>query len=572
VSGPGGAGDVAGRGRRELHARGSSGAAAAPRPRVGRAGRAALAAASGSLYYAAFPPVGASLLAFVALVPLILAVAAPGGASKSPPSRLTSCLLGWLCCTVAGTLLVGGSVYEAAVRYFDLPPTLAAAAAIAVPQLYGSPFFALFALLAREIVARGHRSAVAAFALAAAWTASELLRSTVGDGVPWLLLAHSQVARPWILQTADLAGAYGPSFLVALVNAAIALAILEPGHDRGGARAARAPERGAWPRGPRARLAATVGLVLAAAAAYGRAQLAHWSASGGEPVRVALIQGNLPDTWRYSIAALPDALRSMADLTRRAADSEPDLVVWPENAVSISVDTNAGAFSALTSALRPGARLLIGAPRAAVTGPGRAALRNSAFLLAGDGAVLGVYDKRRLTPWAETAPWPFSGLPGLKPPPAPSAYSPGAEPTLLDVRGHPFGTLICSEAIYPDLARASVRRGAEMLVVIGNDGWFGARPAGAQHLDAVILRAVETRRPVVRTTTTGITAIIDPRGLVLARAPQNEAATLVGDVRPVPAGVTSVYTRFGDAFAWGCAVFALVAAVWPPRALAEDST
>ena len=161
-------------------------------------------------------------------------------------------------------------------------------------------------------------------------------------------------------------------------------------------------------------------------------------------------------------------------------------------------------------------------------------------------------------------------MPLLRSAPAPSDYTPGGASELLEIGAHRFAVLICSEAIYPSLARAAAREGAEMLVVLGNDGWFGTRPAGAQHLDAVILRAVEIRRPVVRATTSGITALIDPRGMVAARVPQNEATTLIGDVRPIQGLGTTLYARFGDVFGWACGAIAL-AALLPRRRASPPS-
>src|SRR5262249_44866743 len=151
----------------------------------------------------------------------------------------------------------------------------------------------------------------------------------------------------------------------------------------------------------------------------------------------------------------------------------------------------------------------------------------------------GVYDKRRLTLWAEAAPWPLSHLPMLRGESS-GAYSPGDTEALLDVRGTRLAVLICSEAIYAPLARASARAGAALFVNIANDGWFGTRAAGLQHLRAVLLRAVENRRPLLRATTTGITAAVDARGAIVEIAPRGEPASLVVDIAPQQQ--TTVYT------------------------------
>lgn len=513
-----------------------------------RPGQILLALGSGLLYAAAFPPFDVGELAFLALVPLLLVVLAPGMRARR------RFLLGWLAGTVATSLLVTTSVVAAAERYFALSPGPAWLAGLLAPQLYGAPYFGLFALLAGAAVERCRGPAGAALAIAAAWTSCDFLRSQLGDGCPWVLLAHSQHAHPTLLQVADLGGAPAVSFLVALVNAAVVLALT----------ALRTPLPGR--RRVLARLALLLACVLGTSALYGRVQLARWSAPAGEPLRVAVVQGNLPDAWRYSLGAQPEALRRMQQLTAGIAAQAPDLVVWPENAISVAPDATSSDFAAAIRGAPAHVRLLVGAPRAGEAGPGRAALYNAAFAIGPDGALSPVYDKLRLTPWAEGAPWPLGALPGLWPV-TPGAYSPGSVRALPDLRGQPYAVSICSEAIDAGLIRAQVRQGATFLVNIANDGWFGDRPAAAQHAGAALLRAVENRRALVRVTATGISQVVAPSGVVLGEVPAGVAGTLVATVTPQHA--TTVYTRAGDAFAWLCVLG--LSAILARRATARTS-
>jgi apolipoprotein N-acyltransferase len=121
---------------------------------------------------------------------------------------------------------------------------------------------------------------------------------------------------------------------------------------------------------------------------------------------------------------------------------------------------------------------------------------------------------------------------------------------LLAVDGVATGVLICSEAIYADLARDLVRAGAELLVNISNDAWFGASPAPAHHLNAVRFRAVELRRFLVRSTNTGLSAVVAPSGELIAEVPPGESAATVTAVTPLD--TMTPYARFGDLFAWLC--------------------
>jgi apolipoprotein N-acyltransferase len=181
-------------------------------------------------------------------------------------------------------------------------------------------------------------------------------------------------------------------------------------------------------------------------------------------------------------------------------------------------------------------------------------VRNSAFLVDRQGRVTGIYDKLRLTPYGEFVPWlarPFAAANR----PQSVGYTPGEITAPLQVAGRRFATLICYEAIYADLVRQAVRGGAEFLVNISNDDWFAGAPAVVQHFRAAQLRAVESRRFLVRATNTGISAVVDPRGAIVAAASRDEPATLTAVIGAVTE--QTVYVRTGDALGWLCVAVAL---------------
>jgi apolipoprotein N-acyltransferase len=187
-----------------------------------------------------------------------------------------------------------------------------------------------------------------------------------------------------------------------------------------------------------------------------------------------------------------------------------------------------------------------------------------------DGAVLGRHDKVRLLPFAEYAPWPFAGRwLGIAP------STPGAAPRTLRWREVGLGPLVCYEVLFPGLARRLAREGSGILVNLANDSWFGATGAAEQHLAAAMYRAIETRRPILRATHSGITAGIDARGRIAAGLPPDVAATLALDVRPGSA--VSPYVRWGDAPVWLAAMAAVAAArvrlrAWPPSSGSSSSS
>lgn len=493
--------------------------------------RMALAIASGLLYALAFPPLDVGVVAWLATAPLILAV-------LDGASRRRALVLGWIAGTIACSALVTSSVAEAATRFFAASAPIAWLAGLLAAQAYGAIYFGLFAVLTREI--GRHRLAApvrTAFGIAAAWVACELLRSRLGDGCPWILLAHAQHRIPTMLQIADLGGASAVSFVVALVGAALAIAADAVLGRRGDGRRVVV------------RCAVLVVTTLVLMVAYGRIQLARWETLAGESVRVVGVQSNLPDEWRYSLREQPRALRRMLELTERAAHERPDLVVWPENAISVAPGASIAGLDDAIALLPAGASLLAGAPRAVQTRPGRAALHNAAFLVDATRGVQPVYDKVDLTPWAERPAWPLAWWRGTLPASA-AGYTAGQPAPLPVIRGLPFGVTICSEAIYAARVADQVQRGATFLVNVANDGWFGDRPALAQHAAAVALRAVETRRFLVRVTPTGISAVVAPSGEVVATASPGTESLLVADVTPVIA--LTPYVRIGDVFGWAC--------------------
>jgi apolipoprotein N-acyltransferase len=495
-----------------------------------------LAVLAGLIYWASHPPLSVGTLGFVALVPLLVAVHG-GGIGRGFG-------LGWLAGTIACNLLTSASIFAALGRAHH-PAWLAAAEAAVVPQLCGALYFGAFGAYVATLDRRRPGTPAAVFLLPAAWVGTELARSRIGHGMPWVLLAHTQVHHPRVLQVADLAGASGVSFVVALANVLGAMALV-PGTRR----------RVGVP------LALGVG-VLAAAMAYGHLRLARAVGSEDPHLEVVLVQGNVPERWRATLAGLPRTVAGYRDLVARAAAGRPDLVILPENAVSVSVAANPQLLAELARPLAgTDALLLVGGPREVSGDRGRASIRNAAHLVDARGTIRGVYEKRHLVPFGEASTWLVPAFLqrrlGLR-----ADYSAGDGAPLLDVAGTPIATLICWEGIYAAGAASLVRDGARLLVNLSNDDWFGGRAAAEQHFDATLLRAVETHRALVRVTNSGVTAVVDERGVLVAAAPRDEATIL--PARVALAGDLTVYTRIGDAFAWACAAVSLLAVAVPPR-------
>jgi apolipoprotein N-acyltransferase len=473
--------------------------------------RVGLAAASGILLTLGYPPFALSAVAWVALTPLIV------GLDGARPRVAFG--LGWLAGTVLGLGVTGYWLWRAAIDYFGLGPITAAAFTTGLIEIFVAPFVALFAVL----VAVGPGGAARLLFVPAAFVAGEYARATLA-GNAWELLGHSQRALP-VLQIADLTGVHGLSCLLALTATALA-----------------EPLTGARSRTRLATAGATalaaVGLVLA----YGTWRLDHLPPAEGT-LRALLVQGNVSNPRRNQPGDVSEVLQRYVALTRSAAPLPP-LLIWPENAIAIFPADNAALLAPLRDLVRGApTALLTGAPRAGDR-LGTAAIFNSLYLLTAD-SERSVYDKRRLLPFVERYALRAADGP----------YLAGAEAAPVAIGAARVGPLICYEIIYAELARELVASGANLLVNVSNDSWFDAGAGPAQHAELARFRAIENRVSLLRVTNSGVSGAFDPAGREIARLPSGVAVAQAVDVPLVAGG--SLYTRYGDWFAWLCIAIVL---------------
>jgi apolipoprotein N-acyltransferase len=273
---------------------------------------------------------------------------------------------------------------------------------------------------------------------------------------------------------------------------------------------------------------------------------------------VALVQGNIPGEMKWSGQHTREILATYLDLSARGiADStHPVIVIWPETATGTYLRKQLDQMLdvvALTA--RTGVPIFSGFPDYDLEPSGRMRYFNSAALFSTDGTSGPRYAKRHLVPFGERMPfqWLIPALGKLEL--GQAEWTPGAAPVLFAAAPGPFGTLICFESIFPDLARGDVRRGARWLVNVTNDEWFGNSAALYQHAAMAVFRAVENHVPLARCANTGLTAVIDASGRVTSRLPVFAPGVLVARLG-VP-GRETPFTRFGD---WPGVLAALVVA------------
>jgi len=264
--------------------------------------------------------------------------------------------------------------------------------------------------------------------------------------------------------------------------------------------------------------------------------------------------------------ALQDSIGDrMERLTRAAVATTPppDIVLWPETALPYYVRLEPAKYARLLGLAKElKTPILLGYPDARLDQHGGVQTTNAAGLVLASGKLRGQYDKIHLVPFGERIPFqklfPFLGHVDL----GQAEWTPGTRPVVFSGAGPAFGVLICFESIFPQLARRYAIEGAQYLVNITNDEWFGKTAGPIQHADLAILRSVELGMGLARCANTGVSMLIDPYGRVQARTPLFAEAILSGTV---DAGVgPTTYTEWGDWLTWIAIalVAALIAVAW----------
>ena len=493
---------------------------------------------SGVLLFGAFPGYDVWWLAWLSLVPLLLAIS-----GRKPISGfLLSFLCGFTCYQLAFKWM-----FEVAAYTFLLHTIVC---------LYRGLYLGVFGLVFNFVCRR--TGATAAFLAAPfIWVSLEYSLTHMGFMAhPWTLLSHSQYSHPFIIQISSFTGAYGVSFLIAMVNSAIAAGILYLISAFQGVNLpikAAISKRGAISISG---VALTLGILslLYSQVSFSKSIL-------GEKIKLAVVQGNIDQKMKWDKKKVSFIKNTYTSLTNDALREKPLLIIWPETSTPGSISRDAGLYLWVKRmAVRSKTDLLLGSgshEKFKIKGATKTQYRNSAFLIQKNRkAKLQQYDKIKLVPFGEylpvreTVPWSWIGLPDMV------DYLPGKEFAVFEGPGFRFGVTICWETIFPDLFRKFVKNGAQLMINLTNEAWFGKTAAPYQALSTSVFRAVENRVFVVRCANTGISCFIDPHGRVVDRVKDASGqdlfvrGVLVGSVLPMDS--KTIYTRYGDWFAWLC--------------------
>lgn len=507
-----------------------------------------LAGLTGLLLPLCFPDFNLSWLAWIALVPLHLAL---GDAAPRHALRL-----GWLAGFLAFTGIMSWVV--TAMHQYGRMPLVASYPLMWLLAAYLGLYVGLYAMVVTWLVKR--MCAMAPLVAPCLWVSLELLRTHLLSGLPWMLLGYSQYQQLPIIQIADITSVYGVSFLIVLVNFVLAQLLWWAWHRFHLQRTLVFP----WP----APAAATV--LLIASLAYGQAALDHATRADAPSLTVGLVQPNIDQAHKWDQAYRRETLDRYANLTAQVA-KDVDLLLWPEAATPFLFEDEP-VYRVEVSLLvhRHGVPLLFGSPALRRYPDGRPYLLNSAYLLSPDGQIIGRYDKRHLVPFGEYIPLHSSvlffldkfveGIGDFEAGTMPAVFTPAVRP------GAPqphISVVICYEVIFPDLVREFVAHGATVMTTITNDAWFGDSSAPYQHFAMVVFRAVENRVAFARSANTGISGLIDPSGRIVHATPIFTEQAARGRI-PLRTTLT-FYTQYGDVFAYACVIITAllgIAADW----------
>ena len=387
--------------------------------------------------------------------------------------------------------------------------------------------------------------ALACIAAPFVWVTSEFARAHLPEiSFPWNLLGYSAAANPALLQVTTLTGIYGLSFVMAAFNSLLAWA--------DAAKTVSLKKRLSVIVGSTAIILCTM---FVGARFVPEVRANHIARA---------VQPNFPEVDSYPtnwFAIHKDDLDELDELSLQPSAHRPDLIIWPEAPAPFSWQDNQFSKRASSLAIRAKHPFLAGVIQWKTekfsSGHIGEAPYNSALLVDPQGQKVFVYDKRHLVPFGEYEPFPLIHRVVQSVSDEVGGFHKGKIAAVGTLPGgYKFAVFICYEAIYPGEIRQFVAKGANLLINISNDGWFGRSAAAVQHLHMARVRAVENRRWVLRVTNSGITAAIDPYGKIYESIPRDErgAVDLPYDFRTD----TTVYTRFGDWFAWMCALVSAI--------------
>lgn len=487
--------------------------------------------ASGILMTSAFSGGLMSWTAWFAIVPLLLSI--------SGDSMKQAALKGFAAGLAHSLTLFAWIVYT--MHVYGFLPYYAC-----VPVLFLlASYIALYTALATAAFSfSGNSTLFSVLSFASAWVCADYLRGILFTGFPWGFLGYSQYENLELIQAADIGGVYAVTFAVVIFNCFLFWS-LKTSYD----------SRNNYRNIPLFRIFAVISAAAVFSGAYiyyGNSRLREIQAETGsspEP-EIAVIQGNIDQSVKWEPAFQVFTVEKYLKMSVLAAEKKPDFIVWPETAAPFYFLHDTFLTGTLIDSVKEnGIDLVFGSPYVMFRNK-EAEYYNSVYTLDSSGKVTGRYDKTHLVPFGEYTPlkeWiPFIG----KMVPLEGDFSTGEKGKLLESGGLKLGSQICYEIIFPELSRIMVKNGADLIINVTNDAWFGKTGAPVQHFAISVFRAVENRRTLVRAANTGFSGFVEPSGKVTGMTALFEDAVISGKAPVLK--TKSFYTSHGDIFVGVC--------------------
>ena len=489
---------------------------------------------SGVMIVLAFPVFDFYLLAWVAFIPLLMSLW-----KKSPAEAFRSGF-------VFGVVYFFGTLYWIyhSINFYGGVSFVASISIVLLLCCYLSIYPAVFAYFFSSFIKKTRMPALLIGPVL--WVVLEFVRSYVLTGFPWSSVGYSQYRFLQIIQISDITGVYGVSFLVLAFNCAVVDALLLKARIR---------------KMPLFPLSYTIiAFIIFFAAVISSFGYGFWRLGQdrpGHPVKAGLVQGNIEQDKKWD----PDFQKYVMDtyfsLSRDAARRSPDLLIWPETAVPFIF----GEDKELTDQLvgfqeKLNSYLLFGSVLEKKTTSGQVFMTNSVILLDKEGKKTFQYDKIHMVPFGEYVPlrnvlfFVDKLVAGI------GDYLPGNEYIKAETEYGSFATLICYEIIFPGLVRKFYSTNGDFMVTVTNDAWFGKTAGPYQHFSMAVFRAIENRKPVMRSANTGISGFIDSNGRILAKTELFQRLVLTGEIKTDK--TLTYYSRYGDLFSYFCIVISAI--------------
>jgi apolipoprotein N-acyltransferase len=483
---------------------------------------------SGILLILSFPDFDLEFLAWFALVPLFSSIEGKGPFQSFWAGFLT------------GVVSFLGILYWiiVAVHTYGNIPLIVSGLILLLLVLYLSLFIGVFTFLIRTIqISLRFQTILFAPVL---WVSLEYVRSFLLTGFPWANLGYTQYLNLPFIQMADLTGPYGLSCVILLVNATLFEVVRQ------------------WPKKifP-VREVVITGMILLGFLIYGYLKMGAVDRQmlGWPSLKIGLVQGNIDQSIKWDESFQKETLKIYERLTLKVAEGKPDLIIWPETATPFFFqEATEYQPMVLNIPSKTNTFLLFGTPSFKIE---REKINhyNSAYLASPSRQLIGIYDKIHLVPFGEYVPFSellfFIGSLGE----GIGNFKSGKRITNFSIPQGKFGVLICFEIIFPDLCRRFVKEGADFLVTITNDAWFGRTAAPHQHFAIGVFRAVENRVFIARAANTGISGFIDAKGKILRQGGIFTEEAMNGTLRL--SKEKTFYTLYGDVFSWLCSALSL---------------